>query len=104
MGTDFALVNTEFEHRLAVLPLFNLANCEENLGRLSEARAHYREVLRQIGPKLVIPMHIFAQASLEKFLSRAGGFFAVHRETGPAVVLSRAGLPATPEILVLAGR
>ena len=26
MGTDFALVNTEFEHRLAVLPLFNLAN------------------------------------------------------------------------------
>src|SRR5262249_18471193 len=26
------------------------------------------EVLRQIGPKLVIPMHIFSQASLERFL------------------------------------
>jgi L-ascorbate metabolism protein UlaG (beta-lactamase superfamily) len=62
------------------------------------------EVLRQIGPKIVIPMHIFSQASLEKFLTRAGGFFGVHREGGPAVVLSRAGLPATPEILVLAGR
>jgi L-ascorbate metabolism protein UlaG (beta-lactamase superfamily) len=61
------------------------------------------EVVRQIGPKIVIPMHIFSQASLEKFLTRAGGFYAIHREGGPAVVLSRAGLPG-PEILVLAGR
>src|SRR5438132_1233539 len=30
------------------------------------------EVLRQIGPKIVVPMHIFSQASLEKFLTRAG--------------------------------
>ena len=52
------------------------------------------EVLRQIGPKLVIPMHIFTQASLEKFLARASGFYAVRRDSGPAVVLSRAGLPS----------
>jgi L-ascorbate metabolism protein UlaG (beta-lactamase superfamily) len=62
------------------------------------------EVVRQMGPKIVIPMHIFTQASLEKFLTRAGGFFAVRRESGPAVVLSRGGLPVTSEILVLAGR
>jgi L-ascorbate metabolism protein UlaG (beta-lactamase superfamily) len=62
------------------------------------------EVLRQIGPKIVIPMHIFTQASLEKFLTRAGGFFAVRREGGPGVILSRAGLPGSPEIIVLAGR
>ena len=62
------------------------------------------EVLRQIGPKLVIPMHIFTQASLERFLARAGAFYVIHREAGPTVALSRAGLPATPEILVLAGR
>ena len=62
------------------------------------------EVLRQIGPKLVIPMHIFTQASLEKFLNRASGFYAIRRDSGPAVVLSRADLPRTPEILVLAGR
>src|SRR6202048_3981909 len=62
------------------------------------------EVLRQIGPKIVIPMHIFSQASLEKFLTRAEGFYAVRRENGSAAVLSRAGLPATSEILVLAGR
>jgi len=73
------------------------------------------EVLRQIGPKIVIPMHIFTQASLEKFLRQAagllpgnsqppGGFYAVRHEAGPTVVLSRAGLPGRPEILVLASR
>jgi L-ascorbate metabolism protein UlaG (beta-lactamase superfamily) len=62
------------------------------------------EVLQQIGPKLVIPMHIFSSATLEKFLTRAGALYAVRRETGPAMVLSRAELPAAPEILVLAGR
>ena len=61
------------------------------------------EVLRQIGPKLVIPMHIFSQASLERFLSRADGFYAVRRETAPTLVLSRAELPETPSILVLPG-
>jgi L-ascorbate metabolism protein UlaG (beta-lactamase superfamily) len=62
------------------------------------------EVLRQIGPKLVIPMHIFSGASLERFLASAGGFYAVRREAVPIVVLSRAELPETPTILVLAGR
>src|SRR5229473_2661243 len=58
------------------------------------------EVLQQIGPKLVIPMHIFSQASLEKFLRLAGGFYAVHWETGSTVVLSKPELPGTPAILV----
>jgi L-ascorbate metabolism protein UlaG (beta-lactamase superfamily) len=62
------------------------------------------EVLRQIGPKLVLPMHIFSGASLERFLARASGFFAIRRETDAIIVLSRAELPETPTILVLAGR
>ena len=61
------------------------------------------EVLRRIGPKLVIPMHIFSQASLERFLARAGGFYAVRRETVPILVLSRAALPEALLILVVAG-
>jgi L-ascorbate metabolism protein UlaG (beta-lactamase superfamily) len=61
------------------------------------------EVLRQIGPKLVIPMHIFTQASLERFLAQAGGFYAVRRETVPTVMLSRAALPETSTVLVLTG-
>ena len=62
------------------------------------------EVLRQIGPKVVIPMHIFSEARLERFLAQAGAFYAVHRETDETVVVSRAGLPEVPTILVLAGR
>jgi L-ascorbate metabolism protein UlaG (beta-lactamase superfamily) len=60
------------------------------------------EVLRQIGPKLVIPMHIFTQASLERFLARASGFYAVQREPSPTLLFSRAELPETPSIVVLA--
>ena len=62
------------------------------------------EVLREIGPKLVIPMHIFSEARLERFLAQAGAFYTVHREADATVVVSRAGLPDVPTILVLAGR
>ena len=62
------------------------------------------EVLRQIGPKLVIPMHIFSEARLERFLAQAGAFYAVHREADASVVVSRTSLPEAPTILVLAGR
>jgi L-ascorbate metabolism protein UlaG (beta-lactamase superfamily) len=61
------------------------------------------EVLRQIGPKLVIPMHVFSRASLERFLASAGGYYAVRREAVPTAMLSRAALPESPTILVLAG-
>ena len=61
------------------------------------------EVLRQIGAKLVIPMHIFSQASLDRFLARAGDFYAIRREPSPTLLLSRAELPETPSIVVLAG-
>jgi L-ascorbate metabolism protein UlaG (beta-lactamase superfamily) len=59
------------------------------------------EVLRQIGPKLVIPMHIFTVASLERFLARAGDFYAFRREPSSTLLLSRAQLPETPTIFVL---
>jgi L-ascorbate metabolism protein UlaG (beta-lactamase superfamily) len=59
------------------------------------------EVLRQIGPKLVIPMHIFSQASLERFLAKAEGSYAVRWEPSPTLVLFRTELPENPSILVL---
>ena len=62
------------------------------------------EVLRQIKPKIIIPMHIFAEATLDKFLTRIGDFYAVRHADGPTVVLTRSELPAAPEIMVLPGR
>jgi hypothetical protein len=49
-------------------------------------------------------MHVFTQMTLEKFLARAGEFYTVKRADDPSVVLTRATLPAEPEMLVLPGR
>jgi L-ascorbate metabolism protein UlaG (beta-lactamase superfamily) len=62
------------------------------------------EVLRQIKPKIIIPMHIFTPATLDKFLTRIGDFYAVRHGEAPTVVLTRSELPVEPEILVLPGR
>ena len=61
------------------------------------------EVLQQIKPKIVIPMHIFTRATLDKFLTRAHDLYRVRNATSATVVLSRSDLPETPEILVLPG-
>jgi L-ascorbate metabolism protein UlaG (beta-lactamase superfamily) len=61
-------------------------------------------VLQQIRPQIAIPMHVFTEATLDKFLARAAEFYTVRRASEPAIVLSRAGLPASPEVLVLPGR
>jgi L-ascorbate metabolism protein UlaG (beta-lactamase superfamily) len=61
------------------------------------------EVLRQIKPKIIIPMHIFTQATLDKFLTKIGDLYAVRHADGRTVVLTRSALPAEPEIMVLPG-
>jgi len=61
------------------------------------------EVLQQIKPKIAIPMHVFTQATLDRFLARAAEFYTVRRAEDPAIVLTRVGLPAVPEVLVLPG-
>lgn len=62
------------------------------------------EVLQQIKPKLVLPMHVFTQATLERFLARAGEHYRVRQMPEAKITLSRADLPAEPEIDVLPGR
>ena len=61
------------------------------------------EVLQQIKAKIVIPMHIFTRATLDKFLTRIGGLYRVRNATSRTVVFSRSALPETAEILVLPG-
>jgi L-ascorbate metabolism protein UlaG (beta-lactamase superfamily) len=60
-------------------------------------------VLQQIKPKIVLPMHIFTRATLDKFLTRIGDLFAVRNASSHTVVLSRSELPEKPEIVVLHG-
>jgi L-ascorbate metabolism protein UlaG (beta-lactamase superfamily) len=61
-------------------------------------------VLQQIKPKIAIPMHVFTAARLDRFLARAAEHYRVRHMPKPRVVVSRADLPAEPEILVLPGR
>jgi len=63
------------------------------------------EVLRALKAPLMIPMHYFSGYTLNNFLQRLQQLdWDVERATLPSVVLSRAGLPAKPKVLVLPGR
>ena len=62
-------------------------------------------VLQQIKAKIAIPMHVFSDATLARFLARAAErAFDVRRLPEPRIVVSRAELPEKPEIIVLPGR
>jgi L-ascorbate metabolism protein UlaG (beta-lactamase superfamily) len=62
------------------------------------------EVLKQINAPLAIPMHVFGQGTLERFLEAMGTIYETERSLTPTVVVSRATLPAKPKMLVLPGR
>jgi L-ascorbate metabolism protein UlaG (beta-lactamase superfamily) len=63
------------------------------------------DVMQQIKAPLVIPMHYFSLANLQRFIDRASGHYRPRQNGGPSVTLSRAELPRpqSPEILVLLG-
>lgn len=63
------------------------------------------EVIGSINPRIVVPMHYFGLATLNRFLARAEGQgFALERREVPSLTLSRASLPATPRVYALPGR
>ena len=62
------------------------------------------EVLRQINAPLAIPMHVFSEDTLQRFLDAMGTIYEAERATTPTIVVSRATLPAKPKMLVLPGR
>lgn len=61
------------------------------------------EVIDQVKPRLVIPMHFFGNYVLEEFVGRLGTKYKVTWSKEPNVTLARANLPAKTEVLVLPG-
>jgi L-ascorbate metabolism protein UlaG (beta-lactamase superfamily) len=61
------------------------------------------EVLTKLRAPLMLPMHYFSSATLNRFLDRARSEFDVRMQDVPTVVISRATLPKKPQILVLPG-
>jgi hypothetical protein len=52
-----------------------------------------RDVIRQIRPSLVVPMHWFGQSRLERFLTMMADEYPSSVNDGPTIVLSRATMP-----------
>jgi L-ascorbate metabolism protein UlaG (beta-lactamase superfamily) len=61
------------------------------------------EVIGQLKPKLLIPMHFITSGSLMRFLDRMGGRYPVEQKGDVSIVISRANLPTTTAIMVLRG-
>jgi L-ascorbate metabolism protein UlaG (beta-lactamase superfamily) len=62
------------------------------------------EVLAALNAPVMIPMHFFGQATLQRFLAKAGERWPVEFGDGSGVTLTRDGLPTRPKVLVLQGR
>jgi L-ascorbate metabolism protein UlaG (beta-lactamase superfamily) len=61
------------------------------------------EVIEAIHPAVVIPMHYFGQAVLDRFVKRISDRYAVNYSDMAAITLMRSMLPAKTEIWVLPG-
>jgi len=59
------------------------------------------EVIDQIKPQLIIPIHYFGPSQLQNFLNRMHDHFPVEHTEDPHIVLSRETLPKKPEVLVI---
>lgn len=59
------------------------------------------EVIGQLKPKMVVPMHYFSERVLQNFLLKMTDTHAIERAGATSIVLSRASLPQRPTIRVL---
>ena len=62
------------------------------------------EVLGQLSPRVVIPMHFFGQHTLERFIRIGSDRYVIDRRATPEAVFSRETLPDKPTMVVLPGR
>ena len=72
-------------------------------GALTSNQGDMVEVIGQLNPRLVLPMHYWNEGVLERFLSRMRDKAEIIRAEDPRVTVSRATLPAAPTVLVLPG-
>jgi L-ascorbate metabolism protein UlaG (beta-lactamase superfamily) len=59
------------------------------------------ETLKRFRAQVVLPMHWFGEANLQRFLAGMAGEFAIEESAGEAIVLSRDTLPARPTVMVV---
>ena len=72
-------------------------------GGVTMTQFEMADVVGNIRPRMVIPMHFFGPHRLEHFISALSGHYSVRRSPTPHVVLTRQTMPDPPELLVLLG-
>jgi L-ascorbate metabolism protein UlaG (beta-lactamase superfamily) len=72
-------------------------------GAFTLSQIDMMEVIESIHPRLVIPMHYFGQAVLDRFVKRVSERYEVHDIDSAPLLLTRAALPAKTEVWVLPG-
>jgi len=61
------------------------------------------DTIEAIHPALVIPMHYFSEAVLDRFVARVKDRYPVHFSKVASITLARSALPKPTEVLVLPG-
>lgn len=96
---------SHLQHTLAPEQLAALGQIDVLLpmvdGAYSLSQYDIIEVIDQIKPRLIIPIHYFGPNQLERFIARMNDRFPVRRSEEPHTILSRSGLPRDTEILIL---
>ena len=72
-------------------------------GGYTMGQAEMLEVMRTLKARIVIPMHYFGPATLNRFLANLGKDFALETSSTPDRIVSTATLPDAPKLLVLPG-
>jgi len=62
------------------------------------------EVLKQIDAPVAIPMHMFGEVTLQRFLQKMGKIYEVQRSPSRNFMLSRSTMPRGRTMIVLQGR
>jgi L-ascorbate metabolism protein UlaG (beta-lactamase superfamily) len=62
------------------------------------------EVLKQIDAPVAIPMHIFGEHTLQRFLDKMSSYYEVQRHPSPSIIISRELIPKSRTMIVLPGR
>jgi L-ascorbate metabolism protein UlaG (beta-lactamase superfamily) len=70
-------------------------------GGYTMGQAEMLEVMRTLKARIVIPMHYFGPATLNRFIANLGKDFQLVTSSTPERVVSAASLPDQPELLVL---
>ena len=73
-------------------------------GGYTMGQPYMAEVVKQIQPRMVLPMHYWGPGALERFLGYLGEGFTVVRPDSRTLNLVKADLPETLTIVVIAGQ